>query len=162
MTDPNRAIPRPLVAQALGTPEEALPPGDLPLERFAARYLRFVTVSLEVDAPEGVPDAWTAALFEHLAKDDPALCLATIRAALIACDTPDEVALLAAGPLQTLAEAHGPEMIQAFEAEAAANPRFAFALSGVWTEGTGSPLFWAKVKSLATHGNLDDGDPLPA
>lgn len=157
MTD----IPRALVAQALGTPEADLPPGDLPAERFAARYLAFVTVSLEADAPDGLPDAWTAALFEHLAKDHPARALTTIQAALRLVDSPDEVALLAAGPLQTLVETHGVSMLGELEAAAQSTPRFAFALSGLWSEGAGAPLLWAKVHSLATQGRLDDGDPLP-
>lgn len=74
-------IPRPLVAEALGLPPDtdALPPGDLPLDRFAARYVGY----LATEAPGSeTPDAWTGAVMDLLIATHPELAFAAIRAGL--------------------------------------------------------------------------------
>ena len=156
------AIPRALVAEALGVDPEALPPGDLPLDRFAARFLGYLRAG--GDDEEANPehaDFWTYALFDELARAQPALCLAAIRASLAEAREPEEVALIAAGPLEDLLAAQGAAMIGAVEALAEAAPRFRYALTGVWPREEGPALFWARIKALATGPALDAGDPLP-
>jgi hypothetical protein len=44
----------------------------------------------------------------------------------------EELAFVAAGPIEDLLRTHGPEMIERVEAQATASPRFRRALSGVW------------------------------
>ncbi|MEL6587526.1 MAG: hypothetical protein AAFY65_08485 [Pseudomonadota bacterium] len=70
-------IPRATVAQALGLPAdtEALPPEDLPLDRFMARYLAYLGTE---DAGTQTPDAWTGAVMDHLIATDPDLALAAL------------------------------------------------------------------------------------
>lgn len=67
-------IPRPLVAEALGLDPDtdALPAGDLPLDRFAARLIGYLSTP-EADAE--TPDAWTGAVMDRLISDDPELAL---------------------------------------------------------------------------------------
>lgn len=67
-------IPRATVAEALGLPEDtdALPPGDLPLDRFAARMIGYLSTP-EADAE--TPDAWTGAVMDRLIAEDPELAL---------------------------------------------------------------------------------------
>ncbi len=70
-------IPRPLVARALGLPDDtdALPQGDLPMGRFMTRYIAYLATT---DAATDAPDAWTGALMDHLIAEHPALALAAI------------------------------------------------------------------------------------
>lgn len=67
-------IPRALVAEALGLPEgtDALPAGDLPLDRFAARLIAYLSTA---DADAQTPDAWTGAVMDRLIADTPELAL---------------------------------------------------------------------------------------
>lgn len=156
-------IPRALVAKALGVGEDALPPGDLPLERLATRYLAFLRAGDEANpAPEGHEDAWTADVFIELTDSHPDLGLAATDAALAVCETPDDVAVVAAGPLEDLIAQHGAALIDRIEARAAASPRFAYALTGVWPQGQDGTLFWARIEA-ARRGvpALDESAPLP-
>ncbi|HHS94444.1 MAG TPA: hypothetical protein ENK63_03795 [Rhodobacterales bacterium] len=156
------ALPRSVVAEALGVKPTALPPGDLPLERLAARFLAYLRAGDEENPPPpDHPDGWTYALFDSLTTDHPALALAAIRAALAACETPEDVAAVAAGPLEDLIAAHGAAMIDEIEARAAASPRFAYALTGVWQRET-PPQLWARIETArAGVPALDDGAPVP-
>ncbi|SDY81906.1 hypothetical protein SAMN05444004_103220 [Jannaschia faecimaris] len=67
-------IPRRIVAEALGLPADtnSLPPGDLPLDRFAARLIGYLGTP---DADAETPDAWTGAVMDRLISDDPDLAL---------------------------------------------------------------------------------------
>lgn len=153
------AIPRALVADALGIPEADLPAGDLPLDRLAERFLDYLHAGDDT-APDH-PDAWTFALFDDLTRDHPALALAATAAVLAACETPEDVADIAAGPLEDLIAAHGVTVIDDIEALAARAPRFAYALTGVWNREA-APLLWARVEAArAGIVGLDDGAPLP-
>lgn len=160
---PDAAIPRAVVADALGVDEAALPPGDLPLDRLAARFLAYLRAGDDdTPAPPDHPDAWTFALMDDLTRDHPGLGLAAACAALAACDSPDDVALVAAGPLEDLLTANGAAVIGAVEARAATAPRLAYALTGVWPPENGAPLLWARLRALtADIPALDDGAPLP-
>lgn len=157
------ALPRALVADALGVDEAALPPGDLPLERLATRFLAYLRAGdEETPPPPDHPDGWTYTLFDSLTDDHPALGLAAIRAALAACETPEDVAAIAAGPLEDLIAAHGAAMIDEIEDRAASAPRFAYALTGVW-QREAPPLLWARIEAArAGVPALDDAAPVPA
>lgn len=158
------AIPRKLVAEALGVDEASLPPGDLPLDRLAARFLAYLRAGDgESPAPATHPDAWTVALFDALARDHPGPALAAIRAVLWACASPEDVAMVAAGPLEDAIGAQGSALIDEIEHLAATAPRFAYALTGVWPGEPGAaPLLWARIEAArAGVPGLDDGAPLP-
>ncbi|WGH79766.1 hypothetical protein [Jannaschia ovalis] len=74
-------IPRAVVATALGLPSttDALPPDDLPLDRFAARLVAYLASE---DLAQDAPDAWTGAVMDHLIAEHPELALDAIRAGL--------------------------------------------------------------------------------
>ena len=137
-------------------------PQSRPLSRLATRYLAFLDRSQSADAPGQAEDAWTDALLETLATDRPALCMDAILAALAACTTAEQAALIAAGPLERLLEANGPAIIDAIEARAPQTPRLVFALTGVWRPEQANPLLWARIDALTeTTPGLDSGAPLP-
>jgi Family of unknown function (DUF6869) len=76
------------------------------------------------------------ALFDYqweLAKDDPQRALALVIEIVQIEQHPRMLGLLAAGLVEDLLVAHGPDVIDAIEVEARGNPRFRQMLSGVWT-----------------------------
>ncbi|TCP42972.1 DUF6869 domain-containing protein [Rhodovulum marinum] len=157
MTD---TIPGPLIARAMGRTD---PAEDLALAGFAALYLEFLRATMEADDPAAHPLVWTYALFSELAEGAPALAFDAFLACLARCETAEEVAFLAAGPLEDLIAGNGAAVIGRIEAEAAENPRMRFALSGVWPPDGGPALLWARVRAARGSGpDIDRGDPLPA
>lgn len=156
-------IPRALVAEALLVDESTLPPGDLPLDRLAERYLAYLRAGEdEAPPPDDHPDAWTSDLFFELTQDHPELGLAATVETIRICDTPEDVAVIAAGPLEDLIATHGAVLIDEIEDRAVRDPRFAYALTGVWPQGRDGTLLWARVEA-ARRGiqGLDDGAPVP-
>ncbi|MEM7489847.1 MAG: hypothetical protein AAF390_12075 [Pseudomonadota bacterium] len=121
-------IPRATVAASLGLPPDtdALPPGDLPLDRFAARYVAYLRTP---EPGTETPDAWTGAVMDHLIAADPGLALA----ALIAGTPLDRDGHLV-DPLLDLAGQ--PEMADAIAEAAEADPAFAALVARA--EGTGA------------------------
>ncbi len=161
MTD----IPRTRIAQLLNLSPDALPPGDLPVARLAERLLGYLRDTADDDPSEDSlrdhPNAWAYALTDALCQAEPDTGLALTEAALAQATTPEDVALIAAGPLEDLLAQHGPATITAIETQAKASPRMRFALSGVWPERI-NPMVWARVEAARTPGpHLDEGDPLP-
>ncbi len=104
-------IPRATVAEALGLDPDtdALPPGDLPLDRFMARYLGYLAA---IEPAQDTPDAWTGAVMDHLIAREPALAFDALRAGVDA-----DTGGLLADPIADLAEAH-PDMRARIEAAA--------------------------------------------
>lgn len=71
--------------------------------------------------------------------------------ALVAVARDDgDLAVVAAGPIEELLVAHGPRVIERVEAQAARDPRFRRALSGVWRSEIEETV-WARV--LSARGN---------
>src|SRR5690348_6338642 len=58
--------------------------------------------------------------------------------------TEDQMAVLAAGPLEELLSVHCPQFIDRVEGEAARNPRFNHLLGGVWKNEM-EPDIWQRV-----------------
>lgn len=155
-------IPRPLVAAALGVSPDALPPGDLPVARLAERWLGWLAAAGGAEAPDTLPDYWTDLLLARLADDRPDLCLSAVLAVLARCETPDQVAHLAAGPLEDLLHRNGAAVIDRIEREAKGNPRLRLALSGVAPDGSpGAPLWQRLQAARSGDAGLDDGAGLP-
>ena len=149
------AIPRTLVARATGTDPATLPEGDLPLDRFAARHAAFLGHA----EGEAHPDAWTYAVMDELTDSHPDLALAALRETLARCDTPEQVARLAAGPLEDLLVRHGASVIGPLADQADA--RMLYALTGVWRNDIPA-MVWARIEALRRDvPALDDDAPLP-
>lgn len=154
------AIPRDRVAAALGVDPATLPEGDLPLERFAARYLGFLRATYETEAFEGHPDYWTDLLLAALIEADPALAFAALCAALAGAADEEELTLIAAGPLEELLDHAGPAVLPDIEARAPGAPRLRLALGALWQDSPGKPLLAARLRALAGEAPPDDA-PLP-
>ncbi|MGN0931764.1 DUF6869 domain-containing protein [Falsigemmobacter intermedius] len=142
-------IPRTLVATVLGVAPEALPPGDLPVGRLAARLLTFLSESFASEGASAHPEAWTFALYGTLVSDYPELALATLLEMTAQITRFEEAELIASGPLDEFLNAgSAPALLPRIEAAAQASPRFAFLLSGVSPEGSAGTPFWKAIRAL--------------
>lgn len=155
------AIPRDLVAEALGVSPDALPPGDLPVARFAERWMGWLRATQGDAAPERHAEFWTFALFGALATRAPDLCLDAVLACLVLATSAEEAALIAAGPLEDLIAASGTAIIDRLEVEAAQRPRLRYALTGVWAEGSAGTPLWHRIEAARQGEGIDSGTPLP-
>lgn len=156
------SIPRELVAESLGVSPDALPPGDLPVARLAERWVGYLRATMADEAPQDHPEFWTFALLADLARGAPDLCLGVVLAALGLCRSADEIALVAAGPLEDVIAAQGAAVIDRIEAEAPGNARLRLALSGVWPQGSAGTALWQRVQAArGSDAGLDDGAALP-
>ena len=77
--------------------------------------------------------------------DEPEVAWPTILQILERELTKDQMAVLAAGPLEDLLAFHGPEFIDRVESEAARNPRFNHLLGGVWQNNILDEI-WERVQ----------------
>ncbi|ROT98493.1 hypothetical protein EAT49_16250 [Histidinibacterium lentulum] len=143
-----------MVAGALGAPEDSLPPGDLPLSRFAARYL----ASLAAPEAEDPPEAWTQHLILGLVRAHPHLALAAIRAALDLAPDADTLAMIAAGPLEDLLTDHGATLIGDIERAAPSCPRLRDALTAVPGHDL-KPLLRARLEAASVVETGEDDPP---
>ena len=75
-------------------------------------------------------ERWSA--LDEAPYNDPELTWQGILAVLLHELSPEQFALLAAGPLETLLSRYGPDYIERVEREAAQNPKFNYLLGGVW------------------------------
>jgi hypothetical protein len=78
--------------------------------------------------------------------DDPELTWHGVLAVLQHELTPEQFALLAAGPLETLLSRYGPDYIGRVEREAAENSKFNYLLGGVW-RCTAPQQVWERVQA---------------
>lgn len=155
-------IPRALVAEVLRVDPASLPPGDLPAVRLAARFLDYLRDAFARDHTDNHPEFWTFLLYSGLVERQPDLALSCALAALDQCETEDEAALIAAGPLEDLLTGAGPQVIDRVEAMAATSPRLRHALTGVWVQGGGGQPLLARVRAAAGDApGIDSGAPLP-
>lgn len=155
-------IPRALVAEVLGVSPDALPEGDLPVARLAARYLGYLRDSYARDDTGAHPEFWTFVLLGELTSRLPQLALDVIVSALPLVETADELALACAGPLEDLLAAHGADVIARIEAEAASSARLRMALTAVAPEGSSGTALWRRVDAAAAGSPLLESDaPLP-
>lgn len=78
------------------------------------------------------PDELGWTLLDEAPYEDPELAWQGVLSLLQRDLTPEQLALLAAGPLETLLSLHGSNYIERVESEATQNPRFNYLLGEVW------------------------------
>ena len=95
---------------------------------------------------DGHPLFWAAMQFMlpgHSASTED--CWATILEILSRNPPESIIGILAAGPLEDLIDAAGPEFIERIELQARRDPAFRHLLGGVWASST--PDIWARVEA---------------
>ncbi|QFU08371.1 hypothetical protein PARPLA_02970 [Rhodobacteraceae bacterium THAF1] len=129
-------IPRATIAEALEVGADDLPPGDLPIARFAERFLGAL-------ASEDEMDAWTVDVFHHLVTAAPDLALA----ALLTCleKAPDQAQSLGEGPLTDLLTRSGADVMSGIEA--AKRPALTRALQAADISEIEHPFLLARIEA---------------
>lgn len=132
--------------------------GSLRLDRLVDALLALARE--EVGSPRHDVNFWAFDCMDTLVADEPELGFRVILFALPLFRTDREIGWLAAGPLETLVDAHGARMIDEIEREAAASARFRYLLSGIW----GGPPYndeaiWRRIQAAVRPGPWLDEDP---
>lgn len=90
---------------------------------------------------------WSFMLMDELIEQFPREALEVIKLILEADTSGEVVGALAAGPIEDLLSRHGVEIIDAIENEAINNPKFNYALGGVWRSES-VPEVWDRVVAV--------------
>lgn len=104
-----------------------------------------------VDAPQ-----WIFAWVMDLCRDHPDEAWPLALALVHVARGDEDLALVAAGPLEELLSNHGLAIIERMEAEAARDPRFRRALSGVWRSSMKEAVWARLVRARGGDNGLDE------
>jgi hypothetical protein len=104
----------------------------------------------------GAPDAWAAECVSELVMESPQMALDFILRALAVFETDEDLALLAAGPLEDLLDYHSQDIIDRLEAEAASSARFRLLLSGVRVRPNVRPEIRRRLQIAILNGPRPD------
>jgi hypothetical protein len=100
------------------------------------------------DSAEYKENMWAEFELSNLAQDDPETCWELILEILRRDQTPKVIQGLAAGALEDLLGAHGPEFIGRVEERAQADKHFQHLLGGVWQNEMTEEI-WKRVQSVS-------------
>jgi hypothetical protein len=90
---------------------------------------------------------WAHGWFQSVAEDLPAVAWPVVLALVQRARSDDDLAWVAAGPLETLLAHHGALLVGRVEQEAAVNQKFRKALSNVW-RGSIQDGVWRRIEPL--------------
>lgn len=125
---------------------------------------RLARILLKISAPDGAPAEKGERMRAYDCVDEmvqlaPDAAVEFILAALDECRTGEQVALLGAGALETLLEAHGPLVIGKFERAAQRHAKVRYLLSATWGESSIPPTVWQRLIAAVAPGPIMDADP---
>ncbi len=95
---------------------------------------------------------------DEMMHNAPGPAVAFILAALDACQTAAHVAILGAGPLETLLKTHGPAVIGDLERAARQHAKVRYLLSATWGRDHIDAGVWERLVIAVTPGPVMDGD----
>jgi hypothetical protein len=96
---------------------------------------------------------------DEMVQNAPDTDVAFILAALDVCETGAQVALLGAGPLETLLKAHGIAVIGDLERAARNHAKVRYLLSATWGQSSIDPGVWERLAIAVKPGPVMDADP---
>jgi hypothetical protein len=95
---------------------------------------------------------------DEMVHNAPGPAVAFMLAALDVCQTGAHVALLGAGPLETLLKAQGPEVIGALESAARQHAEVRYLLSATWGKDHIDAGVWERLVTAVAPGPVIDAD----
>ena len=116
--------------------------------------IRLARAWLRSESGEAPP--WVFVWVMDLCRDHPEEAWPLVMALVSAARGNEELALVAAGPLEALLANHGESLIQRVEAEAGRNPWFRRALAGVWRSSTKEVVWERLVRARGDDPGHDD------
>lgn len=111
-----------------------------------------------LDANARDEHAWASDCAYEVEQDYLHFLLPLTVAALDACDTPRDVAYVAAGLLENAVVKHGPALVDDIQKLAANSAKFKYALSGIWGRANTDPDVWMRVCAAVGNEGLMDTD----
>ncbi|MFA5899139.1 MAG: DUF6869 domain-containing protein [Hyphomicrobium sp.] len=125
---------------------------------------RLARILLKIGTPDGASVEKGERMRAYDCVDEmvqlaPDTAVEFILAALDECRTGEQVALLGAGALETLLEAHGPLVIGKFERAAQRSAKVRYLLSSTWGENSIPPTVWQRLIAAVAPGPIMDADP---
>lgn len=131
--------------------------GTFDPQRLAGAYLKIRPPGEEADTE--ADDAMQAFdCVDEMVHHAPGPSIAFILAALDACRTGAQVAILGAGPLENLLQAHGPAVIGDLERAAGQHAKVRYLLSATWGRDRIDAGVWERLVVAVTPGPVMDGD----
>ena len=104
--------------------------------------------------------SWATDCAFDIEQDHPSLLFDLVLASIDACETLEDAAYIAAGPVENMVVKHGPRLIGRIEALASVSPKFRYVLSGIWSQsGSVDPEVWERIGRVVAQGGRmsDDG-----
>jgi hypothetical protein len=131
--------------------------GSFDPQRLARAYMKI----RPADEGAGAEDGDSMQAFDcvdEMMHNAPGPSVAFILAALDACQTGAQVAILGAGPLETLLKAHGLEVIGDLEREARKRAKVRYLLSATWGRDHIDAGVWERLVIAVSPGPVMDAD----
>ncbi len=132
--------------------------GTFDPQRLALAYLKIRPAD---EAAAGEDDGAAMQAFDcvdEMMHNAPGPAVAFLLAALDACRTAAHVAILGAGPLETLLKSHGPAVIGDLERAARTHAKVRYLLSATWGRDHIDAGVWERLVGAVTPGPVMDGD----
>lgn len=133
------------------------PSGAYDYDAMADAYIRYWNARLREQTDEGAE--WIADCLFEIEREEPRAALAFIVVALDRIETAEQLAVHAAGPMETVLAHCGPQIIDAVEALAARSPKFRLLLSGIWGRNRIDADVWSRVAAAVARGPAFCDDP---
>lgn len=95
---------------------------------------------------------------DEIVSAAPAAAVTFLLDGIEQCRSDKHVALLAAGPLETLLSRHGPSVIDALERTARKSPKVRYLLSATWGQSRIDPGVWRRLVAAVKPGPVLDAD----
>ena len=131
--------------------------GTFDPQRLARVYLKIRPADVAAGAEDdGAMQAFDCV--DEMMHNAPGPSVAFILAALDACQTGAQVAILAAGPLETLLKVHGVAVIGDLEREARKHAKVRYLMSATWGRDHIEAGVWGRLVIAVTPGPVMDGD----
>jgi hypothetical protein len=131
--------------------------GSFDPQRLARAYMK-IRPADEGAGAEGGDSMQAFDCVDEMMHNAPGPSIAFILAALDACQTGAQVAILGAGPLETLLKAHGLEVIGDLEREARKHAKVRYLLSATWGRDHIDAGVWERLVAAVSPGPVMDAD----
>lgn len=139
--------------------------GTLDYDRIAAAVLARGRLFMDDGQPSDEalqPTQWASDCEYEIEYECPHHLLPLAVAAMDACETVQDAAFIAAGPVEMAIVNHGPLVIDAMEALARKSAKVRYFLSAIWGEGRADPSVWARVANvIGSSGRMDSEGRTP-
>ncbi len=131
--------------------------GTFDPQRLARAFLKIKTTGEAADEA-GDSSSHAFDCIDEMVQDAPGTAVVFLLAALDVCETGAQVAVLGAGPLENLLQAHGLAVIRDLESAARKHAKVRYLLSSTWGQSHIDPGVWDRLVIAVAPGPVMDAD----